>query len=90
MKVKLLKDHLQSKAGDEIEVTEQRAAYWQRLGVIEGGETKSKAKSVEVPEKETKTVSQTNFGPIPSSDKKVKKSNPEVFSPLIKKTAKKK
>jgi len=35
MKVKLLKDHLDSKAGDVVDVTEQRANYWIKVGVAE-------------------------------------------------------
>jgi hypothetical protein len=38
MKVKLQRDHLDSNKGDTIEVTEERANYFARTGVIEQGE----------------------------------------------------
>lgn len=34
-KVKLLKDHLQHKAGETIEATPEMANYWKRCGVAE-------------------------------------------------------
>lgn len=40
MKVTLLRDHLSNKKGDSIEVTPERAAYWQRIGLVDGAEKK--------------------------------------------------
>lgn len=44
MKVTLLRDHLNNKKGDKIEVTEERKAYWERIGLIEGGKEKVEVK----------------------------------------------
>jgi hypothetical protein len=40
MKVKFLKDHLDNKQGDTIDVHEDRANYWERTGVAEKTEKK--------------------------------------------------
>jgi hypothetical protein len=40
MKVKFLKDHLDNKKGDSIDVHEDRANYWERTGVAEKIEKK--------------------------------------------------
>lgn len=42
MKVKFLKDHLDNKKGDAIEVTEERANYFNRVGVAEKTDAASK------------------------------------------------
>lgn len=36
MKVKLLKDHIDHKKGDEIEVTPERANYFKLIGLVKG------------------------------------------------------
>jgi hypothetical protein len=41
MKVKFLKDHLDNKQGDTIDVHEDRANYWERTGVAEKTEKKT-------------------------------------------------
>jgi hypothetical protein len=56
MKVKLIKDFGEHKAGDTVEVTEERAEYWQRVGLIAGGtketEPAAEKRKVTAPKKE--------------------------------------
>lgn len=42
MKVTLLRDHLEHKKGDKIEVTEERKKYWQNIGLVAEEEKEKK------------------------------------------------
>jgi hypothetical protein len=62
MKVKFLKDHLDNKKGDTIEVDADRANYWELTGVAEkadkkGASTEKKEASPVTSKKEIKTNS---------------------------------
>jgi hypothetical protein len=53
MKVKILKEHLEHKPGDTVDVHEHMAGYWERTGVAEKVERGSeKEKKVLAPTKE--------------------------------------
>jgi hypothetical protein len=62
MKVKFLKDHLDNKKGETIDVDADRANYWERAGVAEKADkkaasTEKKEASPETSKKEIKTTS---------------------------------
>ncbi len=51
MKIKLLKDHPEGKAGETIEVSEARAAYFERMGLVDTEQVKEKISNIKITKK---------------------------------------
>lgn len=71
MKVKFLKDHLNNKAGDVIDVDEARANYWKKTGVAEPTEeAENKEKEPVKEKKEVKPKKEKKDKAGPNAPKK--------------------